>query len=146
MAIFFGSAMVTLGAVIVAVPLGVLGAVCLSDVLPFGARQVVKPITEVLAAIPSVAYGFFALVVFAPLLQDKGGTVLAVAVWLVGVPLGGVLVFVSGDLAARRFPERFRPTVQLAVLVLVGRHAPGARGPERRRQATACASPAARTR
>ena len=68
--ILFGSFLVTAGAVLVAVPLGVSAAVCLSDVLPFNARQVVKPVIEILAAIPSVAYGFFALVVFAPLLQE----------------------------------------------------------------------------
>jgi phosphate transport system permease protein len=54
------------------VPLGVLAAVCLSDVLPFTLRQAVKPVIEILAAIPSVAYGFFALVVFAPFLQSLG--------------------------------------------------------------------------
>ena len=40
-------------------------------------RQIVKPVIEILAAIPSVAYGFFALVVFAPLLQNHGGLVRA---------------------------------------------------------------------
>jgi ABC-type phosphate/phosphonate transport system permease subunit len=63
------------------VPLGVAAAVCLSDVLPFWLRQYVKPVIEVLAAIPSVAYGFFALVVFAPLLQDSGAAILT-AGWL----------------------------------------------------------------
>ena len=72
LAIFVGSALVTIGATVLAVPLGVAAAVCLSDVLPFGVRQVVKPVVEILAAIPSVAYGFFALVVLAPLLQAHG--------------------------------------------------------------------------
>jgi phosphate transport system permease protein len=44
----------------------------------------------------------------------------AVALWMVGLPLGGMLTFVCGDLASRRFPERLRPTVQLAVLVVLG--------------------------
>jgi phosphate transport system permease protein len=66
LAIFVGSGLVTLGAILVAVPLGVAAAICLSDVLPFAVRQVVKPVIEILAAIPSVAYGFFALVGFAP--------------------------------------------------------------------------------
>ena len=68
LALFIGTGLVTLGAVILAAPLGVAAAVCLSDVLPFGVRQFVKPVIEILAAIPSVAYGFFALVVFAPML------------------------------------------------------------------------------
>lgn len=120
LAVFFGSAMVTLGAVAVAVPVGVSAAVCLSDVLPFSARQVAKPVVEILAAIPSVAYGFFALVVFAPLLQDRGGPIVAVAAWMIGLPLGAALTFGAADVAARRFPQRVRLAVQLAVLALLG--------------------------
>ena len=82
-----GAGLVTLGAVVVAVPLGVTAAVCLSDILPFRARQVVKPVVEVLAAIPSVAYGFFALIVFAPLLQSHGGLVLAIMWWCLATPI-----------------------------------------------------------
>jgi len=74
LAIFVGSALVTVGAACVAVPLGVAAAICLSDVLPFGVRQIVKPVIEILAAIPSVAFGFFALVVFAPWMQAHGAT------------------------------------------------------------------------
>ncbi len=87
LAIFVGSALVTLGAIVVAVPMGVLAALCLSDILPFSVRQVVKPVIEMLAAIPSVVYGFFALVVFAPLLQEKGGGMLSVGAMIVLVPL-----------------------------------------------------------
>lgn len=99
LAIFVGSALVTLGSCLVAVPLGVAAAVCLSDVLPFSARQVVKPVIEMLAAIPSVAYGFFALVVLAPLLQERGGLVLSVAWWLTATPVLLIVVAVVSDLA-----------------------------------------------
>ena len=71
-AIFFGSFLVTAAAVILAVPSGVMAAICLSDILPFKARQLVKPVIEILAAIPSVVYGFFALTVVAPFLQNAG--------------------------------------------------------------------------
>ncbi|MDD4103064.1 MAG: phosphate ABC transporter permease subunit PstC [Kiritimatiellae bacterium] len=71
-AIFFGSFLVTLAAVVMAVPPGVMAAICLSDILPFGARQILKPFIEILAAIPSVVYGFFALAVVAPFLQGAG--------------------------------------------------------------------------
>lgn len=120
LSIFYGSAMVTLGATALAVPVGVSAAVCLSDVLPFGVRQVVKPVVEVLAAIPSVAYGFFAMVVFAPLLQQQGGPMVAVAAWVIGLPVGAALCFGLADLAARRFPQRLRLGVQLAALALLG--------------------------
>ncbi|MCF7838764.1 MAG: phosphate ABC transporter permease subunit PstC [Candidatus Marinimicrobia bacterium] len=120
-AIFVGSALVTLGSVLVAVPLGVAAAVCLSDVLPFSARQIVKPVIEILAAIPSVAYGFFALVVFAPLLQDQGNRVLAIAWWILAAPTLFLLVMVLGDLATNGIKSpRLRPPARLAATVLFG--------------------------
>ncbi len=73
LAIIFGSLFVTIGALVVAVPLGMMAAVFLSDIAPFNIRQICKPIIEILAAIPSVAYGFFAVVVLAPFLQKTFG-------------------------------------------------------------------------
>jgi phosphate transport system permease protein len=124
--ILFGSAVVTFGAILVAVPLGVAAAVCLSDVLPFSLRQGVKPVIEILAAIPSVADGFFALVVFAPLLQEKGGQLLAVASWLIGAPVLALAIIVLSDLAttrmtdARRRAGRWGLAMGLAVPALYG--------------------------
>ena len=120
LAIFVGSSLVALGAALVAVPLGIAAAVCLSDVLPFSARQVVKPVIEMLAAIPSVAYGFFALVVLAPLLQSNGGPVLAAAAWIIGAPAAGLLTFIVADLAADRFPERARKPARWGLVLLIG--------------------------
>lgn len=121
LAILAGSGLVTLGAAVVAVPLGVAAAVCLSDILPFGARQVVKPVIELLAAIPSVAYGFFALVVLAPALQDSGGRMLAVAAWLVGLPLAALAAFVLGDaLTGRVADERGRSVARAVATLALG--------------------------
>ncbi len=119
LAIIVGSGLVTLGAAVVAIPLGVAAAVCLSDILPFSARQVVKPMIEILAAIPSVAYGFFALVVLAPAMQASGGRMLSVAVWLVGVPVAGLLVFVLGDVLTSRTPEGRRRLARAALTLVL---------------------------
>jgi len=100
LAIIFGSAMVTIGSALIAVPLGISAAICLSDVLPFSVRQYAKPVIEMLAAIPSVAYGFFALVILAPLLQNHGGPILMWAWWLIAGPFVLLLVVVAGDLLA----------------------------------------------
>ncbi len=114
LALFAGSALVTAGAMIVAVPVGIAAAVCLSDVLPFNVRQAVKPAIEVLAAIPSVAYGFFALVVVAPLLQERGALVLTIAWWLLAAPLLLLGATVAGELATVPLTrERFRRPVRL---------------------------------
>jgi|WetSurMetagenome_2_1015567.scaffolds.fasta_scaffold23855_3 phosphate transport system permease protein len=69
LAIVVGSLYVSLGALFVAVPIGLLASMCLSDILPFSIKQIAKPVIEVLAAIPSVAFGCFAVLVLAPLMQ-----------------------------------------------------------------------------
>jgi phosphate ABC transporter permease protein PstC/phosphate ABC transporter permease subunit PstA len=71
--LLYGSFLVTFGSLLVAVPLGITAAVVLSDIVPFQIRQLIKPVVELLAAIPSVAYGFFAIMVVAPWLQREFG-------------------------------------------------------------------------
>jgi phosphate transport system permease protein len=113
LAMFAGSSIVTVGSILFALPLGIAAAICLSDVLPFSVRQVVKPVVEVLAAIPSVAYGFFALVVFAPLLQQSGGKVLGIAWLCLAVPVLILASAVLGDLSSSRFKHtRYKGIVQ----------------------------------
>ncbi|OQA02265.1 MAG: Phosphate transport system permease protein PstC [Planctomycetes bacterium ADurb.Bin412] len=73
LALMAGSLYVTAGSLILAVPIGLLAAVYLSDIAPFAVRQICKPVIELLAAIPSVAYGFFAVLVLAPWLHDRLG-------------------------------------------------------------------------
>lgn len=106
--IFVGSGLVTLGAILVSVPLGVTAAVCLSDTLPFSLRQFVKPVIEILAAVPSVAFGFFALVVFAPQLQERGGTILAVAWWMISAPVAFLLLWIVSSVLSSWLPQRIR--------------------------------------
>ncbi|MCU0638558.1 MAG: phosphate ABC transporter permease subunit PstC [Candidatus Krumholzibacteria bacterium] len=106
MAIFMGSALVTLGAVAFSVPVGIMASLCLSDILPFSIRQVAKPVIEMLAAIPSVVYGFFALIVFAPALQRSGGSILAAGAMIILVPIAAIAVVVGGDLLGNRLAKR----------------------------------------
>jgi len=98
LAIIYGSVMVTAGSALLAVPMGVIASICLSDILPFSVRQYVKPVIEMLAAIPSVAYGFFALVVFAPLLQNYGGPILMWTWWVISAPFLLIAVIVAAEL------------------------------------------------
>jgi phosphate transport system permease protein len=104
LAIIFGSMIVTFLSTLIAVPMALFSAVSLSDILPFPVRQVVKPIIEIIAAIPSVAYGFFALVIFAPLLQQKGGHLLGIGLWMLGLPISLIITYIlSGTLADKLF-------------------------------------------
>jgi phosphate transport system permease protein len=92
----------------------------LSDVLPFHLRQVVKPIIEILASIPSVAYGFFALVVMAPLMQEQGGRLLAWATWLAGIPIGVLAVLLLAEVVVRPLSEPARRVARIPALLALG--------------------------
>jgi phosphate transport system permease protein len=120
LALFYGTGVVTLGAMMVALPLGVAAAVCMSDVVPFGVRQKVKPVIEILAAIPSVAYGFFALVLFAPLLQEHGSIFLSAAAVILGLPLLVIAGIVLGDLLGGWAAEDREGTIYRISAGLVG--------------------------
>ena len=65
-----GSIAVTLVASCMAVPLGVMTAAWLTEIAPSGVRRLIKPVVELLAALPSVVIGFFGMVIVAPALQD----------------------------------------------------------------------------
>lgn len=55
---------------LVAIPLGLLGAICLSEYASPRVRSILKPMLEVLAGIPTVVFGYFALLFVTPLLQN----------------------------------------------------------------------------
>ncbi len=65
-----GTLLTTFIAICVALPMGLTIAVYLNEYAPKGIRKTVKPILEILAAVPTVVYGFFALVVVTPFLQS----------------------------------------------------------------------------
>jgi phosphate transport system permease protein len=61
--------MISVIAILVALPLGLLAAVCLSEYAKPGVRKILKPILEILAGVPTVVYGYFALLTVTPFLQ-----------------------------------------------------------------------------
>jgi phosphate transport system permease protein len=68
--LILGSALVTVAAIVIALPLGVATAVFVREVAPVWAREVLKPMIEVLAGIPSVVLGFFGMTLLAPLVRE----------------------------------------------------------------------------
>lgn len=64
-----GTMMIALGSSIIALPLGLFTAIYLSEYAHKKVRSVVKPVLEILAGIPSIVYGFFALTFITPILQ-----------------------------------------------------------------------------
>ena len=70
--LFAGTLLITLIAMLIAVPVGLLSAIYLSDYADRRVRGVIKPLVEILAGIPTVVYGFFAALTVAPRLRGLG--------------------------------------------------------------------------
>ena len=67
-----GTLMISAIAMLVAVPVGLMTAIYLNQYAHANVRKIVKPIIEILAGIPTIVYGFFALVTVGPFLRDFG--------------------------------------------------------------------------
>lgn len=70
--LLWGTLMVSIIALLVAIPLGLMTAIYMAEYAPAWLRSVAKPIIEILAGIPTIVYGFFALVVIGPFLSGLG--------------------------------------------------------------------------
>ncbi|MEM7504199.1 MAG: phosphate ABC transporter permease subunit PstC [Pseudomonadota bacterium] len=70
--LFAGTLLITLVAMLVALPIGLMTAIYLSEYASRRVRGLAKPLLEVLAGIPTVVYGFFAAVTLAPIIRDVG--------------------------------------------------------------------------
>lgn len=71
--LILGSILITVTAIVIALPLGLMTAVFVREVAPPWAREVLKPMIEILAGIPSVVLGFFGMTVIAPLIREVLG-------------------------------------------------------------------------
>ncbi|MGD8969466.1 MAG: phosphate ABC transporter permease subunit PstC, partial [Anaerolineae bacterium] len=72
--LILGSLLVTVTAITMALPLGVATAVFVREVAPDWTREILKPMIEVLAGIPSVVLGFFGMTLVAPFIRGTLGT------------------------------------------------------------------------
>ena len=68
-----GSALITVVAIAIAFPLGVITAVFVREMAPHWAREILKPVIEVLAGSPSVVLGFFGMTVLSPMVREVFG-------------------------------------------------------------------------
>ena len=73
--LFTGTLLISFIAMLVAVPIGLLSAIYLSEYAPRRVRAWAKPVLEVLAGIPTVVYGFFAALTVAPFIRELGESV-----------------------------------------------------------------------
>jgi len=70
--VFLGTLLISAIAMLVAVPIGLMSAIYLSEYANRKFRAVAKPLIEILAGIPTVVYGFFAALTVAPFIRDTG--------------------------------------------------------------------------
>jgi len=98
--LLWGTLYISFVALLVAVPIGLYAAIYLSEYAGSTFRGIVKPMLEILAGIPTIVYGFFALVTFGPLLRDIGTAIgleiAATSVLTAGIVMGIMIIpFVS---------------------------------------------------
>jgi phosphate ABC transporter permease protein PstC len=101
---------VTFGAMVVGAPLGVAGAIFLSEFVPKSVMRVIKPTIELLAAIPSVVYGFIGVIVLAPLIRTQLGgpglSLLAASI-ILGIMILPTVISISID-SIQAVPQSYR--------------------------------------
>jgi len=106
-----GTLTVTGVAILVAIPVGTIVAIYLSEFAPHRLRETVKPILELLGAVPTVVYGYFALLMVTPLLQkiwpDLPGFNMLGAGLVIGLMIVPYVASVSED-AMRAVPKYMR--------------------------------------
>jgi phosphate transport system permease protein len=73
--VFVGTALISAIAMLVAVPIGLMSAIYLSEYADRRFRATAKPLMEILAGIPTVVYGFFAALTVAPFIRDTGNII-----------------------------------------------------------------------
>jgi phosphate transport system permease protein len=87
-----GSLLVTVGAALVAVPLGLLTAIYIAEVAPRSARELLKPAVEILAGLPSVMLGFLGIVALAPYLRRLLDLPTGLSAFTGSLLLGGIAI------------------------------------------------------
>ena len=131
-----GSLKVTLVSLLIAAPLGIAAAVYVSELSGKKQRELIKPIIELLAGIPSVVIGFFALIVLATWVQNVFGTEHRLNTLLAGIGLAMAVcpvIFTVSEDALQAVPQSYRTAalalgsdrVQMIARVIVPAALPG---------------------
>ena len=105
-----GSFWVTLGSLIVGVPLGVACAVFLCELIPPTFAMILRPMIQLLAAIPSVIYGFWGLIILVPLIRESfGGPGLSILAGslVLGIMILPTIISISED-SLRALPRTYK--------------------------------------
>lgn len=92
LALLIGSLSVTLGALIIAIPIGLGSAIYLAEIANSKTKEIVKPMIEILAGIPSVVYGLFGMAFLAPFLIRNFGLDSGLNIFTASIVLGIMII------------------------------------------------------
>lgn len=109
--LIMGTVTSSLIAMVVAVPIGLMTAIYLSEYAADGVRRVFKPLLEILAGIPTIVYGFFAFTYVTPLLREFFPSVQATNILSPGIVMGIMIIPMIASLsedAMRSVPNAMR--------------------------------------
>ncbi len=109
-AMILGSVWVTVGAILVGVPLGLAVAIFSAELAPPRLAALIRPVIQLLAGIPSVIYGFIGLTILAPLIRATfggPGLSLLTATLILGIMILPSIISISED-ALRAVPYAYR--------------------------------------
>ena len=104
-----GSIYVTIGAVVIGMPIGILCAIFLAKFCPQALYRIIKPVVNLMASIPSVVYGFFGLMLIVPFFQEifgSSGKGLLTASVILGIMILPTVISVS-EAALRAVPDSY---------------------------------------
>ncbi|MEO8148064.1 MAG: phosphate ABC transporter permease subunit PstC [Bacteroidia bacterium] len=109
--LIMGTIWVSFGAILLALPFGLAAAIYMAEIADYRVRNILKPLIELLAGIPSVVYGFFGLVVMVPAIQKLfnlavGQSALAGSI-ILGIMALPTIITISED-AIRNTPRAMR--------------------------------------
>ena len=111
LALVAGTTLTAVMAMVVALPLGLLSAIYLSEYAPNSVRKVVKPILEVISGIPTVVYWYFALLIVTPILRSISGDIAVFNAMSASIVMGIMILPMVSSLsedAMRSVPRNLR--------------------------------------
>lgn len=111
-AMIIGSVYATIGAIIIGVPIGIFTSVFIAEIAPDWMRKIIKLAVALLAGIPSVVFGFFALIVIVPIIDSmeasgSSGSSLLAACIILGVMILPTIISIS-ETSIRAVPREYK--------------------------------------
>ncbi|MDD5491109.1 MAG: phosphate ABC transporter permease subunit PstC [bacterium] len=110
LSMIIGSIMVTVGSLFIGIPFGLACAIFLTEFSTKRLRQIIKPIIELLAGIPSVVYGFMGVIILVPFIRERFGgpgfSVLAASI-ILGIMILPTIISISID-SLQAVPRSYR--------------------------------------